>query len=211
MVCCYLLWVDILIPLISAIISAIIGGALTFLGVYYTIKKQQEKENKNEKLKYKPYLKISQSQCKNEIFCIDSIKHTFDQDNIDFEKTKFFYTATIQTFYITNGNNAECLIKEIIIDDQKYKLKTFLLSKNESIGIAVTGNFSINLKESIKNICLVVADLLGNKYYCSCEYKITYDKPNSFVEYPNGKKLNVINSIYKITNINLPVDDMNIK
>lgn len=73
MVCCCQIWGDILIPLISAVI----GGALTFLGVYYTIKKQEKKENRNERLNYKPYLKISQNKCKNEICCYDVDKGCF--------------------------------------------------------------------------------------------------------------------------------------
>ena len=86
MLCCYQVWGDIIIPLLSALI----GGALTFLGVFYTIKHQERKEKENECLKYKPYLKISLNQCRNEICCKEYIKSTFDEEDIDFEKPNIF-------------------------------------------------------------------------------------------------------------------------
>lgn len=204
MLCCCQIWGDILIPLISAII----GGTLTFLGVYYTIKKQEEKENKNEKLKYKPYLKISHNKSKNEVCCKEYIKDTFNQDNIDFEKTKGFYTFRIETFYINNSNNAECILKTIIIDNEEYKLNEYLLTNNEGIGITTTRNVCINIEQPIKTIYLKISDLLGNIYYCKCEFKSVYDKFPLVVEYENGKKLNVLNLIYTITNIGLPIQSI---
>lgn len=205
MLCCCQIWGDILIPLISAII----GGALTFLGVFYTIKKQEEKEGRNEQLKYKPYLKISQNKCKNEICCKDYIKDTFDQDNIDFEKTKGFYTFRIETFYINNSNNAECILKSIIIDDQEYQLNEYLLSNNECVGITTTRTICINIARPIKIIYLKASDLLGNLYYYECEFKSEFDKFPCVVNYDNGNKLNVYNLIYTIINIGLPTTSIN--
>ena len=195
----YQIWADIIIPLLCALL----GGLLTFGGVKYTIKKQEEKEKKNEKLKYKPYLKLTNHICGNEICCKDYIKDTFDQDNINFETTKHFYSFRLNTFYIQNCV-AECIIKEIIIDNERYKLNESLLFSNEIIGISTTYNRCINIKNLLKNIYLVASDTLGNIYYYKCEFEVEYEHPHSVAEYENGKMLNIFNVIYTIISIGLP-------
>ena len=92
-------FIDILQYIIMPIVSAIIGGLLTFLGVRYTIRHEQIKNDKNEKLLNKPYLKISNQKGVETIYS-DYIKDTFDEDNIDFDKTKHFYSYQIDTIFL---------------------------------------------------------------------------------------------------------------
>lgn len=85
---------------------------------FYTIKKQEINEKQEEILKYKSYLKISPNQCKNEICCREYI-----EDSVNPEKyNKDCYIFMLNTFYIINSNNAECVLKEIIIDKKRHPL-----------------------------------------------------------------------------------------
>jgi len=196
---CYQLWGDILIPLISAII----GGLLTFLGVYYTIRKQEKKEKQEEILKYKPYLKISNDKCINEINCKKDIQDDVDLDK-DLEVMDCYYSYLIDTFYIKNSENAECVIKEIILDSQRYALNETLLLNNEIVGISTTKNLFVATKKLLNEIYLTASDLLGNLYYYKCEFK---NKKDSMYYYEqNEKVIKVYRSKYVITNISLPIE-----
>lgn len=199
---CKEIWIYIIIPLICAFV----GGAITFFGVLCTIKHEKVKNKENEKLRYKPYLKLSYEKGYENIRLQESIKHTFDQDNIDFDKTKFFYSYIIETMNIMNSSNAECILKEIIIDGARYKLNETFLLKNEPINLITTGNRYINSKDLIKNIYISASDVLGHIYYYKCEFKTEYDKLQAETEYENGKKLKILMPKFTITNIGLPQD-----
>ncbi len=196
-------FIDVLQYIIMPIVSAIVGGLLTFLGVRYTIKHEQIKNDKNEKLLNKPYLKISNQKGIETIYS-DYIKHTFDEDNIDFDKTNHYYSYKINTIFLMNSSNGDCILKELIIDDNKYSLNNILLLKNESINIITTHNTYINAKNKINKIYIRATDVLGNNYFYNCLFKMEYEGLPAEVEYENGNKLKVHMIKYTITNISLP-------
>ena len=195
------IWIDIMIPLICALI----GGAITFFGVLITIKAQKKQDAKKEILKYKPYFKLSFSGNFKNIYVKEAIKSTLDIENIDYEKTKFYYAYKIDTICITNSPNNECILKEIIIDGQKYKLHETLLFKNETVNLISTNNNYNNSKEHIKEIYLCATDILENKYYYKCEFKPEYESRQYEIENNIGQKIRVIPVQYIITNIGLPM------
>lgn len=202
-------FIDILQYIIMPIVSAVIGGLLTFLGVRYTIKHEQIKNDKNEKLLNKPYLKISYQKGVENVYS-DYIKDTFDQDNIDFDKMTHFYSYQINTIFLLNSSNGDCILKEFIIDDNKYSLNNILILKNESINLITTRNSYVNAKNKINKIYIKASDVLGNNYYYECSFKIEYEGLPAEVEYTNGKKLKIHMIKYTITNISLPLTEIEV-
>lgn len=192
----YQILIDILIPLLCALI----GGALTFGGVFYTIKKQETKEKQEEILKYKPYLKISSNQSKYEVCCREYIEDFINQE----KHNKDYYTFMLNTFYIINSNNAECVLKEIIIDNKRYPLNETILLNNEVVGITTTKNFCIGIEKPLKEIYLTATDLLGNLYYYKCEFKKNQDGMFFIQKNEEEKDLKVFRLKYDIVNIGLP-------
>ena len=116
---------DVLQYIIMPIVSAIIGGLLTFLGVFYTIKYEQSKGNKTEKMLNKPYLKISFQKVQ-ETIRSTHIENAFNQNNIDNNTTSCFYTYLIDKISIINSSNADCILKEFVVDDVKFSLNNVL-------------------------------------------------------------------------------------
>ena len=197
------IWIDIVIPLICALI----GGMLTFFGVLYTIKKQTKKEKKEEKLKYKPYLKISHNKCGQEICLQRYIIGMLEPENINSEKFKY-YSFILEDFSILNSSNAECLLREIVIDNKKYPFHETLLLKNEQAIIITTRNSYVNISKLLKEIYLTASDSLGNLYYYKCEF---IEKPNGFlsvIEDDNKQKSTIYTLTYKIVNISLPQETL---
>lgn len=201
---CEDIWVGIIIPLISALI----GGAVTFLGVKMTINHENKKTLTEEKLKYKPYLKLSSIGGGETIECKERIKDTFDQDNIDFDKVKRFYAYVINDIKIKNSSNSECILRSVIIDGAEYLLKERLLLKDEVANLITTRTTYVNSKNLLKSIVISASDVLGNIYYYKCEFEKEFDKLSTRVEYENGKSLSVPMVQYKITSIGLPVSKL---
>ena len=142
------------------IASAVIGGLITFLGVRSTIKFEQIKNDKIEKMSNKPYLKISYQEGRENVYS-DYIKNTFDQDNIDFDKTTHFYAYQINTISLINSSNGDCILNELIIDDNKYSLNNILVLKNDIINIITTRNSYVNAKSKINKIYITGTDVLS--------------------------------------------------
>ncbi len=188
---------------ILSIFSALFGGGITFAGVWITIKRQENKQKEDKELQYKPYLMLTNKHSDNTLFS-EMIKDTFNQENIDFEKTKYFYVANIETVYIMNSSNAECIIKEIVIDNVKYKIDNKLILKNEIINLCTTRNVRINLEKQIESVFIVASDVLNNNYIYKCTLKSSLNPIPGKVTYENGKELNFYEIDYKITNIGLP-------
>ena len=193
------IWQYIIIP----ISASIIGGLITFLGVYITIKFQQKQNSDNTVLLNKPFLKISKQKGDETVSC-DYIKESFDEDNIDFEKTKFFYIYMIQTISLKNSSNADCILKEFIIDGNSYSINDVLLLKNEIIDLVTTNNCYVKTKEPLKNIFIRADDVLGNTYYFECTFETTYEKMPLIVEYENNETLKAFSVTYKIKSVSLP-------
>ena len=196
-------FIEVLQYIIMPIVSAIIGGLLTFLGVKHTIAFERNRDNENMVLLNKPYLKISHQKGSENVSC-DYIKDTFNQENIDFDKTKFYYSYLIETICLTNSSNADCILREFIIDGIKYSIGNVLFLKNESINLLTTKNYYVNAEKPINNIYIRADDVLGNAYYFECSFKTNYEKMPMEAIYENGKKLSILRITYKITNISLP-------
>lgn len=191
---------DVLQYIIMPIVSAIIGGLLTFFGVFYTIKFEQNKSKKNEKMLNKPYLKIS-FQKGQETIHSTHIENTFNQNNIDNNTTYCFYTYLIDKISIINSSNADCILKEFVVDDVKFSLNNVLILKNEIFNLDITRNNYVNSLNLVKNMYISVLDILGNTYYYKCDFKAQYENEPIIAE----NNIKVFKIIYTISNISLPI------
>ena len=169
-------------------------------GVFYTIKFEQNKSNKNERILNKPYLKIS-FQKGQETIRSTHIENTFNQNNIDKNITHCFYTYLIDKISIINSSNADCILKEFVVDDIKFSLNNVLILKNEIFNLDITRNNYVNSLDSVKNMYISVLDILGNTYYYKCDFKAHYENEPMITE----NNIKVFRIVYTITNISLPI------
>lgn len=191
--CCYKIWVDIIIP----IICALIGGCLTIVGVSLTIWHENNKDKKNQKLLYTPYLIKSNESTKNKIFLKQSIKH-----DLIIDQTEYYFCYIIEKLTIQNSSNAECILTGFIMDGVEYEFTDNFLLKNSLIEIDFTGNSYINKIKPIESMYLIASDVLGNKYFYKCDFK--QKSEGHIIQIVKDKEYTRFQYKYKITNIELP-------
>lgn len=144
-------WVDIVMPVVSAIIS----GGLTLLGVCITIKKSDKKRKEEEKKKARPYFTMRTVEY-NETYQPDTLIRFYDE------------------FYEENGCEVSCC-KKVVARIKNSPLSVFTVEKiyHDSIWWNTVANKTILQKEAVqlefysnseKNIFLILCDALGNEY-----------------------------------------------
>lgn len=195
--------IEIVQYIIIPIVAAFLGGIVTFLGVLITIRFQQKQNKNNIVLLNKPYLKILKQKGNETVFC-RTITNEFDVRNMDYEKTKVFYNCIIDTIYLKNSSNADCILKEFIVDGNTYSIDNVLILKNEVINLETTRNFSVNTETGFKSINIRVEDVLGNSYYFDCIFKMEFEHNMRIIQEYDGKKFTGFVVKYIITNISLP-------
>lgn len=146
--CTYQVWVDIIIPLISAFI----GGFITMLGVIITIRSEKKKEAKNAIKAIKPW-----------IFSLD-----YCNDN-DIENANMICLSDGNP--INHSVDAHILIKNTdngigIIEKMQTEKNTYyptigkLLEKDRVTKL----NICFGSGENLRNMLLTITDIYGNKY-----------------------------------------------
>ena len=166
---------DIIIP----IVSAIIGGLFTFLGVFITIKHEKKKEKEEERLANKPLfyrLDLRQEYDYNKAvdFCL-GVGNFDDKAGQIFEKKK-------------NTDNAILIIEGVSVNNKLYKsLYGNVIDKNQIVNVYV--NVSKKLDES-DEIIFIIKDIMENeyKYKVEVQYKDSeYSEMIGFKEIKNIK------------------------
>ena len=143
---CYNVWVDILIPLISAFL----GGLLTVIGVICTIKHENKCRKNDERKLYKP------------LFVALGSLDLFDEDCIviDLESNVDKDMFCLLEGYIKNLDFSHFIIDSIVINDiEYYPVNNSVIEKNSEILFRVFGN-----QKEIRLATLNTLDVLGNKY-----------------------------------------------
>ena len=168
---CYEIFKDIIIP----IVSALIGGIATFLGVKITIDNEKRKEQEKKIKEIKPYF-----------YRIDS------HQECEHEKPINFYIGLEQAEdkewklggIIKNTDNAIMIIKGVTIQDTFYKAQSGnVIDKNCIVNLYIHCNESISEET---NIVLEIEDILKNKY----NYKLKTKDGKEISEYIEIKKDN---------------------
>ena len=157
---------------ITTIVSAVLGGAITLVGVAWTIKKTDSDRREDIIAQYTPYLKLISEDCQTTLEC------QYCQSDSDGK-----YFIQIDPFMIKNVSEKIVIIEGIYIDDIFFCCNGNFLCANEAVKILITPIYLDSLLSKIKILC---SDVLKNKYTLPCVYDYQEKKivPGKyFVEY----------------------------
>ena len=166
---------DIIIP----IVSAIIGGLFTFLGVFITIKHEKKKEKEEERLANKPL--FYRLDLRQEYDYNKAVDFCLGVGNFDDKAGQIFGV-------IKNTDNAILIIEGVSVNNKLYKsLYGNVIDKNQIVNVYV--NVSKKLDES-DEIIFIIKDIMENeyKYKVEVQYKDSeYSEMIGFKEIKNIK------------------------
>lgn len=146
---CYDVWVDIIIPLLSAVL----GGAITMWGVVHTIKHEQKNSEEQTRLSVKPWL-----------FSVDD-DGTSDTRNANFylmQAEEYLSNDSCLSFLIRNTDNGVAILEKFQTKNNTYTPYVGkILDKNTVTYLQVR----IAPEETLENMYLYIKDIYGNTYY----------------------------------------------
>ena len=163
--CCYVIWSDIIIPLIAALI----GGGLTLLGVVLTIKSENKKAKKEYLEKIRPFfiiedvntVDITQIKDKN-IYVNDDSMNDVDPDQIVYHW---------DSLLISNQSDNVCMISYIKINDTEYASFGNVPIKSGDFCEIRGYPLSAFIRKTVDNISIGFLDKNFNLY----EYKVSFE------------------------------------
>lgn len=145
---CYNVWVDIVVPLISAFI----GGFITLAGVWLTIRRDKKRDENNRIKDAKPWI-FSLSDCEN--FDCKEANDIVLASSFDVKGKKGFSVV------IKNTDNGVCVIDKFVTERKEYfPVVGKIIDKNS---IAYLHVF-FDEGETIRDMFLYVNDVYGNSY-----------------------------------------------
>ena len=150
--------------IITTIVAAILGGALTLAGVAWTIKKADGDRRKEEKKKYRPlavFFKGSEN-CDYEITLSDYDKTdfvVFQQDS------KNCYARILKDFKLLNLDVNSFFVEGLIFNGSNVLFRyANLYVEKKKITLFSFQNTILYFAQKIKKIGILVKDLLDNEY-----------------------------------------------
>lgn len=163
---------DIIIP----ILSAIIGGVFTFLGVYITIKYEIKKDKEEKKLRDKPIF-----------YRLDSMQQYPYKEAVDFilkenpdAKVEWKIWGILK-----NTDNAILIIDSVMINGAIYRsLHGDVIDKNQIVNLHIYTDKKVN-KEN--EIIFNVKDIVGNEYTYMIETEES-EKSSEIISFKEIKK-----------------------
>jgi len=209
-------WVNIVIP----IVSSLLGGLLTLIGVAWTIKNNNrdrksdfdrlEFERREEERKRNiPYIRLEH--LKNVGVSVNtSFRNSLNFDNPE-DLTKLtnnrFYCYIIKNFSVKNISKNCIILESIIVDGKEYIFsENKLVESEQSILVKTTGNYPVNSKTLLNSIQLKCKDLIENSYILDCKYKYKFSHDFPYFETEiDGIIYKGFNVEYTIDNIDLPM------
>lgn len=156
--------------IVTAITASVYGGLLTLIGVAWTIKRQDDINQEQEKKAYRPVVVVQLDLPKEVVaFYIKKV----NCNTISFDKNEICTTPMyIQTIFMNNTDFSHFYLLGLIVNDEKILVepkqyinreKNFAISFNQKI---------IYCKTNINKISLYTQDLLGNFYEIPLSYEI---------------------------------------
>lgn len=197
--------------IVTAIVAAVYGGLLTLVGVAWTIRKgdkdreedlgRRDKEKaEDERKRLVPYIKISIGD--NITSFVNAELH---KKNCDYLQDKIWYCFTIKEFNIKNVSNSNILILGINVNGKYYEFGYHqLLERNGVCQIQTTRNWDYISITPLKELELVVSDVMDNKYKISCKFS-TKSKGVMKETTEQGEVVNIrYGSEYTIESVSIP-------
>ena len=204
--------------IVLTIISALLGGAFTLLGVAWTIKKGDadrqaelrriEEERRDEtRKKYTPYIMPDFA-----VIATNAarVQRTNDLDftkaeDVDRIQDDTYYVNKINCFTIRNVSASNILVKGIYFNGNYHEFCfDTLVESNGVCQIQVGINHWFAFPEKIDSIRLLVADILNNEYTVECLFSAALDQ-HPQKETHNGIEYLVYSYTYSVEGISLPV------
>lgn len=164
---------DIVIP----VLSSIIGGICTFIGVYITIKHEKNKEKEEQILSNKPlFCRLDYRQ---EYDAEKAVDFVFGVGNFDEKAGQIFGV-------IKNTDNAILIIDGVSINGKKYKpLYGDAVDKNQVF------NMYVNVLEKLSEddeVVFIIKDIMKNEYKYKLEIKYNDEKFAEIIGFKEIKK-----------------------
>ena len=173
-------WNRIIIDIIIPIVSALIGGGLTLIGVLLTIRFENKKRKEEIRISNKPLF-----------YLIDPMQNYDSKNTADFEfNAKNVDTNGFLEIIFRNTDNAILLFDYISIDGEKYYSQNGnIVDKNTTFCIYLYPNKNIKIDEA--NIIISINDSLNNNYKYQLGFKTNKSKYiDTFKEIKNNHKKN---------------------
>jgi len=145
------------------IYAAILGGAITLGGVAWTIRRQDEIKNEEEKKKYRPFI-LQISDVNEDIHGFPIEIKRIEKFNEVFNNYQNHHQYKVPDILLKNTNNTDFLMYGVKINDDIYKFDTkAYIEKDKIFGIVLHPNI-LTISNELKGMSIVVEDLLGNMY-----------------------------------------------
>lgn len=162
---CYNIWVDIVIPLLSAFI----GGFVTMWGVILTIKSEKKKDKENDIKAVKPW-----------IYSINALER-YDPKNAneviisnDFDFKNSPHYSRKHQMIIKNTDNGIGIIEEVQTKKKSYfPICGSVLEKSSVFEIYLCIDEDDNLDDAV----LIISDIYDNRYLYKIDYHATMQGP----------------------------------
>lgn len=190
--------------IVTAIVAAVYGGLLTLVGVAWTIRHDSEARDAQEtarynerileeKKKYKPIFNFYNG--KNPDNFIDIQANKFDgildissRFTGDISKA---HKTVIRGFIIENTNYIEFYFRGIKINTREYETnKNIFVNKNAYLWIDFD-NENLYLDEPVKELYMIVEDLLGNIYNVWLGIEVEEQDGVSYITVIGSKRINI--------------------
>lgn len=163
---CYKIWVDIIIPLVSAFI----GGGITLWGVFLTIKYESKKSRKEYLEKIRPFFVVENENLKS--IDVDSIKKIWVNDDSSKELKEVSTIFHWDSLVLSNVCDNVCMMSYIKINNEQYaSFENIPIKSGECCEIKGCP-LSSYINEKIDNISLGVLDREFNIYEYELKYRI---------------------------------------
>ena len=204
--------------IVLAIVSALMGGVFTLLGVAWTIKKGDndrkadlhriEAERKEEeRKKVIPYIKLSNEYESHHAAIVSCIKSLDLNKKEDIQKIKdhIYFVIMINSFNIKNVSNTNIILNGIYLDDDYHPFDSKTLVECNSVQqVQFPLNHWYPFAKKIENITLIISDILDNKYSVSCKIHEHLDNSpmNNIIN--DSMKYTIYSYTYTIENVSLP-------
>ncbi len=203
---------------LATILGAVLGGAITLLGVAWTIKDNNEKRKQDlqrvederkeeERKKHIPYIStVVEAEVSNYI-CVTKVKWLNLKKPEDVAKIKnnSYYVIKFENFSVKNLSNSNIIFEGIYIDDNYYDFDyEKLLETKGVLCVQFPNDMWYEFADKVSYIALQVADILGNHYKVSCEYsQRLHCQPRKDIV-SNGEEYMVHPYVCSIESISLP-------